>query len=69
MWHFGDNNKVLKDLEQLDENAERDSIDDTRHLKHQWEDSRFNKLPYEIVKKNHAYMWAFGENAKRALSV
>ena len=50
--------------------ADIDSDDgEGRMLHKRWLESRLNLLPASVIVKNNAFMWAFGDSSKRALSV
>ena len=45
------------------------SDEDGRPLYQMWLQSRLNTLPSSVIIKNDAFLWAFGDSSKRALSV
>lgn len=54
-----------KDLVSSDtEDEERE-----RPLMAAWRQSKFNTLHPQVIQRNNAFLWAFGDNQKRALSV
>ena len=44
-------------------------VEDGRVLHKKWLESRLNMLPASVIVKNNAFLWAFGDSSKRALSV
>jgi hypothetical protein len=44
-------------------------LDEQRPFLEIWKSSRINKNSIEVLQKHNAFLWSFGDNKKKALSV